>query len=722
MMPHLKTLAASCLAIAGMAASATAQQPKNAPAQKMETPEQAVVRAMDESWPDHPEWLDQLTEILQETPMGPNTGWFRRAVAQTRFDWNAVRKRLDANGDGAISRKEFSGSDQDFARLDRDRDGGLTKNDFDFSAHALAPSPGSLFQFVLDEDGNGKITREEMEAFFTKSDSGKLGFLSLNDLQDNFRAQAKPPVANPAPPPSKETLVRGLFTQEIGSLQPGPSLGDEAPDFTLKSSDGKSEVNLKKLIGPKPVVLVFGNFTCGPFRMQAGNVEKLYRLYKDRVDFVMVYVREAHPTDGWRMDGNDQVGIATAQPRTYDERATLAKSCGTLLGLGFPMVVDTIDDTVGSKYSGMPSRLYLIDRDGKVAYKSGRGPYGFKPSELEHSLLLLLEQDADKTPKEQPHALAPPTEGTGPFKMLSDAAAWKRLPDGIKGGGQILPNWAKATAHALPRTTASMLELDLLHRTQNPLGPILRGKMRWVAADANRCESSRATAEADLRRAGATDDDIAALKGSPDRWPTDEVAALEFASQMSIDASKITDVEVERLREKYGDAKLVAMVQLMAMANFQDRLILGLGVGSEADGVLRPVAVQFAPIASTVAVPPRAKPEDLHGPLVPVRVDDPEWGTLSFDMLQKNLDVQKDNPGRVRVPSSEEVVAGLPADYPKPKSPMRVKWSLVCFGYQPRLAIAWSNCMKSFKADAKLDEVFAESLFWVVTRTIRCFY
>ena len=154
MMPHLKTLAASCLAIAGMAASATAQQPKNAPAQKMETPEQAVVRAMDESWPDHPEWLDQLTEILQETPMGPNTGWFRRAVAQTQFDWNAVRKRLDANGDGAISRKEFSGSDQDFARLDRDRDGGLTKNDFDFSAHALAPSPGSLFQFVLDEDGN----------------------------------------------------------------------------------------------------------------------------------------------------------------------------------------------------------------------------------------------------------------------------------------------------------------------------------------------------------------------------------------------------------------------------------------------------------------------------------------------------------------------------------------------------------------------------------------
>ncbi len=58
------------------------------------------------------------------------------------------------------------------------------------------------------------------------------------------------------------------------------------------------------------------------------------------------------------------------------------------------MLVDTIDDTVGARYSGMPSRLYLIDREGKVAYKSGRGPFGFKPAELEQSLVLLLQDDA----------------------------------------------------------------------------------------------------------------------------------------------------------------------------------------------------------------------------------------------------------------------------------------------------------------------------------------
>ena len=197
-------------------------------------------------------------------------------------------------------------------------------------------------------------------------------------------------------------LIRGLFRQEIGSLQPGPKLDETAPDFTLKTNDGKAEITLSKQIGPKPVVLIFGNFTCGPFRSQAGNFEKLHRRYKDRANFLMVYVREAHPTDGWRMESNDRVGVATAQPSTYDERAAVAQRCGKLLGLGFPLLVDTIDDAVGARYSGMPGRFYLIDREGKIAFKSGRGPYGFKPDELEQSLVLMLQD-------EYPEATAKPS-------------------------------------------------------------------------------------------------------------------------------------------------------------------------------------------------------------------------------------------------------------------------------------------------------------------------
>jgi thiol-disulfide isomerase/thioredoxin len=428
----LRKCAAAVVLVCASASVVAADEPRKPPATPIEAHQREaaeVAEALRESWPDHPEWVDMLTSILEDEPMSSNFGWFRTAVAQTRFDWDATRKRFDSNGDGRIARPEFTGSDADFARLDRNHDRALTPADFDFSGSSLAPSPGAMLFARADHDGNGKVTREELDAFFRASDSGGQDFLSLSDLQDAFA----PPPTSPAPPagsasgrPTKAMLVKGLFRREIGSLEPGPRLDESAPDFTLKTNDGKAELTLSKLIGPKPVVLVFGNFTCGPFRSQAGNIEKLYRRYKDRATFVMVYVREAHPTDGWRMESNDRVGVTTAQPRTYDERAGVAQQCGRLLGLGFPMLVDTIDDTAGNRYSGMPGRLYVIDREGKVAFKSGRGPYLFKPAELEQALVLLLQDGsagANQADAATPGGGQPAREPSSPARRISTPAA-----------------------------------------------------------------------------------------------------------------------------------------------------------------------------------------------------------------------------------------------------------------------------------------------------------
>ncbi len=401
------------LALAGAAAALLmgadepkAKPPAQAPAGGSD-PE--VARALAESWPDRPEWVDMLADILQGGEMGPDSGWFKTAMTQIRFGWDSTRKRLDRDGDGQVARDEFPGPAADFARLDRDRDSALTAADFDFSEHALTPSPGLGLFYRADRDGNGKVTREEFDGLFTSLDGGGQGFLSQTDLIEALSPRPRGPsrptaskaeAARAAGEPSKATLVCGLFNQEIGSLQAGPKLDQLAPDFTLKANDGASEVTLSKLVGPKPVVLIFGNFTCGPFRSHAGNFEKLHRRYKDRATFVMVYVREAHPTDGWRMESNDRAGISTKQPTTYEERAGVAQACGLRLQLGFPMLVDTIDDKVGAEYSGMPGRFYLIDRAGKIAFKNGRGPFGFKPAELEQSLILLLDRIAaeDATP------------------------------------------------------------------------------------------------------------------------------------------------------------------------------------------------------------------------------------------------------------------------------------------------------------------------------------
>jgi hypothetical protein len=123
----------------------------------------------------------------------------------------------------------------------------------------------------------------------------------------------------------------------------------------------------------------------------------LYRQYKDKVDFVAVYVREAHPTDGWTLASNDKVGITIAQHKDFAERCQAATSCGHSLKMSIPMVVDEIDDRVGIAYSAMPDRLYVIDSKGRVAYKGGRGPFGYRPQEMEQALILLLMAESQKT-------------------------------------------------------------------------------------------------------------------------------------------------------------------------------------------------------------------------------------------------------------------------------------------------------------------------------------
>ena len=111
--------------------------------------------------------------------------------------------------------------------------------------------------------------------------------------------------------------------------------------------------------------------------------------------FLNVYVREAHPMDGWRMESNDKAGVCFPQPKTYEDRLKIAKACQTSLKMTVPLVVDDVDDAVGDLYSGMPDRLYVVGRDGRVVYKSGRGPFGFLPGEMEQALVMHL---VDATP------------------------------------------------------------------------------------------------------------------------------------------------------------------------------------------------------------------------------------------------------------------------------------------------------------------------------------
>jgi hypothetical protein len=119
----------------------------------------------------------------------------------------------------------------------------------------------------------------------------------------------------------------------------------------------------------------------------------MHQRYKDRAAFLAIYVREAHPTDGWRIPFNDKVGISIQQPKTEKERTKVAEQCCATLEITMPLLVDGLNDHAGHAYSGMPDRLFVIDRQGKVTYKGGRGPFGFKPGEMEQALIMTLLED-----------------------------------------------------------------------------------------------------------------------------------------------------------------------------------------------------------------------------------------------------------------------------------------------------------------------------------------
>lgn len=86
-------------------------------------------------------------------------------------------------------------------------------------------------------------------------------------------------------------------------------------------------------------------------------------------------------------------GPLVEDPINAKERHEVATQCVTALDLKtITAVVDRIDDAVNQAYSGWPDRLYLVGKDGKIAYAGGRGPFGFKPDELETAILGELDR------------------------------------------------------------------------------------------------------------------------------------------------------------------------------------------------------------------------------------------------------------------------------------------------------------------------------------------
>ena len=107
-----------------------------------------------------------------------------------------------------------------------------------------------------------------------------------------------------------------------------------------------------------------------------------------------MYIREAHAIDSAAPMGGFGMPIVE-DPITLEERHDVAFTCSTKLDLEpMPMLIDDIDDGVEQDYAAWPDRLYLVGRNGKIAYRGGPGPMGFVPDDLEEAIKAELDTDS----------------------------------------------------------------------------------------------------------------------------------------------------------------------------------------------------------------------------------------------------------------------------------------------------------------------------------------
>jgi tetratricopeptide (TPR) repeat protein len=165
-----------------------------------------------------------------------------------------------------------------------------------------------------------------------------------------------------------------------------PQPGEKAPRFTATKLDSGGAVSLETMGKDAPVLLVFGSYTCPNFRAAAPSLNKLYAAYKGRLGFYLVYIREAHSTGDWQSTRNERAGISMRPARTMDDQKQHATTCVRKLHIDFPALLDGMDGAAEKAYGAWPSKAYLIDRDGNIAFATGLSELDFKPAELEAAI------------------------------------------------------------------------------------------------------------------------------------------------------------------------------------------------------------------------------------------------------------------------------------------------------------------------------------------------
>jgi tetratricopeptide (TPR) repeat protein len=242
---------------------------------------------------------------------------------------------------------------------------------------------GQALLFTGDADGAAQAFRKELAANPNDYDANfQLAAILARrgKAEESRRFLERAAQVRPGSTEARAALAGGFHFEQTATGDPGIALGAMAPPIGTLGFTGLA----------RPVVLVFGSYTCPKLRSSAAELARIATQYHDRVDFRLVYISEAHANGGtesqWQSTINQKEGIDLPAPRNLTEKQDHAALCLRKLSLPFAVVVDGMNATAEHEYEAWPSRLYLVGRDGKVAFQTRLGELDFHADDVERAI------------------------------------------------------------------------------------------------------------------------------------------------------------------------------------------------------------------------------------------------------------------------------------------------------------------------------------------------
>ena len=185
-----------------------------------------------------------------------------------------------------------------------------------------------------------------------------------------------------------------LLLKDMRFSQGSLRAGDRIPDAALLTPEGVA-VSLRELGAGRPIVLVTGSTSCPLTVSSLPDLNRLEERYGDRVQFLLLQVRQAHP------------GAELSQPRTQQEKLDHAQLMRDVLGVRWPVLVDDIDGSLHRMLDTMPNSLHIVAASGEILYRTlAAGDAGVEDA-------IASVAAGDRPRKEQSQSMLPMLESAG---------------------------------------------------------------------------------------------------------------------------------------------------------------------------------------------------------------------------------------------------------------------------------------------------------------------